>query len=77
MASGNGGEDDLEKNCGGFKHDLQDALDHLNAISESPNLPKDLADLAGHLGKMLRDVENYAEKHRAFFIDAESLPKRP
>jgi hypothetical protein len=76
MASGNAGNDDLGEACRGFKHDLQDALDHLDDITKSPNLPQNLAGLAEDLGNMLRNVKQFAEKNRFLGLDAESLPKR-
>ena len=74
MAKG-GAENDNEliEICRGFKHDLEDALGHLNEMSSQPDVPPYVATLK----EKLADVKNYVDSVRVFAMDEESLPKRP
>lgn len=67
MAKGNPKNDNelRERVCVGVKHDLEDALDHLRAISG--------ADVEA-FKETLEDV--YKESVRVFAMDKASLPKR-
>ena len=66
----------MQKACYGFKHDLEDALDHLDAISKSKNLPNAVAKQTEELKNMLHRVEKYTEENR-IFAHLGDLPKHP
>lgn len=73
MAKGSAGNDnDLEKKCRHMKDNLEDALNQLDAISKHRDIPKYVAVLKDKLDK----VKKYADAHRVFAKDEESLPKR-
>lgn len=67
--------DDARK-CVGFKHDLEDALHHLEEISNTKGLPDQVEEQVRNLQDMLRAVTKYIENNRFYARDAESLPKR-
>ncbi len=76
MPTGNGENNDANKKCSNFKNDLKDALDQLDAIWRSKNLPNNIAKQTKDLQKMLLGVKQYTEDNRFYHKDAESLPKR-
>jgi hypothetical protein len=68
-----GNDKKLKKICVHFKVNLKDALNQLDAISNSKHrdIPKYVAVLKDKLG----DVKKYADEVRCFAMDEESLPK--
>ena len=68
-------QDDVILKCRGFKHDLEDALHHLDEISNTA-LPDDIEEQVKNLQEKLLAVTEYIENIRFYAADAESLPKR-